>query len=113
MRGQNDDFYQKVLKIFKNLFGEEFDQVLGLQKWEVPRDMRKQVVCVDNCVKMFYVRSFKNEKISVNNAIYKLTKYMDPVMKEISFDQDVPNFKFCQSYIDFLKLQKFDKIIEI
>lgn len=113
LRGQNDDFYQKVLKIFKNLFGEEFDQVLGLQKWEVPRDMRKQVVCVDNCVKMFYVRSFKNEKISVNNAIYKLTKYMDPVMKEISFDQDVPNFKFCQSYIDFLKLQKFDKIIEI
>lgn len=112
-RSPSDEFYQKVLRIFKSLFGEEFDQILGLHKWEVPREMRSQVVCVDNCVKMFYVRTFKNEKISINNVIYRLTKYMEPVMKEFSFDQEVPNFKFCQSYIDFLKLQKFEKIIEI
>lgn len=112
-RGQNDEFFQRVLRIFKSVFGEEFDHILGLQKWEIPREMRRQVVSIDSCVKMFYIRSFQNEKISINNVIFRLKKYMDPIMKEISFDQDVPSFKFCQSYIDFLKLQKFEKIIEI
>ncbi|OHT16805.1 hypothetical protein TRFO_12875 [Tritrichomonas foetus] len=112
-RRSEDEFFIRILKIFKHVFGDDFDQVLSVQKWEIPRSIRNHVINVDSCVKMFYSKPFKTEKITIPNVIRRFTKYYLPLKEELFHNIDPPKFRLCQSYIDFLKLQVFEKTITI
>ena len=112
-KNQNEEFFQLMLVIFKHVLGDEFDQVLGIQKWEVPRSLRNQVVNIDSCVNLFYSTPFKKQRKTINSVIQRFSKYFDPIKNIFSFMQNPLRFKLCPSYVDFLKLQAYDTSIEI
>lgn len=113
LKGQTDDFFKSILRVFHCVFGDDFDSVLGLQKWEVPRALRNQVINVDGCVKLFYIREIEIKKKTITNAINRFMKFWSLVQKEIQIDRKIADFKLSPSFIEFLKLQNFDRSIEI
>lgn len=114
-RGQNDKFYFSMLKIFRFLLGDQFDIILGIPKYDVPRNLRLQVVSVDTCVKQFYLPTFYSKTKSPRKISDKFLSYLNSFEEkngQINND-DEASFAIEKVFIEFLKLQTLELSIVI
>lgn len=113
-RGKNEELYISILRIFRFVLGEQFSAVVGLQKSDIPRPLRNQIVNVENCAKLFHGMPFRKDKQSPAPVLLRLRKYFEQcIARGLDIPTEVPEFTLDPAYIAFLKLQKFDVCIEI
>ena len=112
-RGKNEELYITILRIFRFVLGEQFYTLVGLQKSDIPRPLRSQIVNVDNCSKLFRLTPFKKAKQSPAAVVLRLRKYHErAISRGLDIPTEVPEFALDPTYMEFLKLQKFDVCIE-
>jgi hypothetical protein len=114
-RGRTEEFYGAVVKIYRFIFGDQFDNIMGIPNYDVPRPLRSQLVSLDTCQKQFFSVPFKRTVQSIAPVLTRLNKYYQGAVnhKGLKFPERLPSFKLDPVYLGFLKREPVDKSIEM
>jgi hypothetical protein len=109
-RGRREEFYAGVIRIYRFIFGDQFDAVMGIEKYDVPRPLRSQSVTIDTCAKQFAAAPFKNEVQAVGRVVVRFEKYFN---EAVTVPSEVWHFKLDPVYLDFLKKAVIGNSVEL
>jgi hypothetical protein len=104
-RGRTEEFYAGVVRIYRFIFGDQFDTVMGIEKYDVPRPLRSQPVTIDTCSKQFPALPFKKEVQTVARVVVRFEKYFNDAVavRGLAVPSELWHFKLDPVYVDFLK----------
>jgi hypothetical protein len=109
-RTENEDLWRSILRIFRYIFGDRFDEVMNIRRFDVPRTLRSEVVHLDSCIGLFCAIPFKNEKRCANAVLNRFEKYLGK--SQIEELEEAKIYQLLPAYLEFLNLQSFEKTME-
>jgi hypothetical protein len=103
-RGRTEEFYAGVVRIYRFIFGDQFDTIIGLERYDVPRPLRNQLVTFETCSRLFEVAPFKRDVRTIASVIVRLEKYFKRVVavRKLTIPPESPRWKLDPIYLDFL-----------
>ena len=112
-RGMNDDFFEQILFYFRHVLGDDFDKVLGFNRFDIFKSVRTILVTTESCAQMFTPLVFNNQIISPIKAVYKFNKAVDSLKQEkgieLIFDDNIYDLR--KEFVEFLQSQVYDPTV--
>lgn len=112
-RGMNDSFFEKMLLFFKHVLGNDFDEILGINRFDVFKSVRNFIVTVDTCGVVLLPLKFSRKTVSPLRAGNKLVSAIENLENthNIKIEGDDSQYSLNSDYYEFLKSQTYEECI--